>query len=192
MLLLGQMFKLTPKSVRKRAEDVAIQVVTAQLGKGKLGHYNEAVLKARSLRPDFHVYKVVIRQYAADPNTLLVPRLSRRLPTWVHCSCDWFKFVCEVPLSRHKSSSVIRSNGAPTHITNPKFIPMVCKHIAAVVLIKPHLAWAGMTNPDAKNITPENAALTSKDVGIMKTKSGPFLYLEKEAEKVDHDLEALL
>jgi hypothetical protein len=52
---------------------------------------------------------------------------------WVSCSCPYFLFHCEVALSEDESSSVLYSNGAAPSITNPSMIPVICKHIIAVL-----------------------------------------------------------
>jgi hypothetical protein len=47
---------------------------------------------------------------------------------WVWCNCPYFKYHCEVALAHRGSSSIINSNGAPPVFTNPRQIPLICKH----------------------------------------------------------------
>ena len=52
---------------------------------------------------------------------------------WCTCSCEYWLFHCEYALTEYGASSIINSNGEPPVVTNPRMIPKVCKHIAAVL-----------------------------------------------------------
>jgi hypothetical protein len=74
---------------------------------------------------------VVVHQYGDTP--IANQRLSKYAPTWVHCSCPWFTFVCEYALAKLGSSLIVNCNGRPPRITNPRRLPVICKHIYAIM-----------------------------------------------------------
>jgi hypothetical protein len=91
-------------------------------------------MKARQRMPDrfsADVHRVVIHQYGDTP--INAQRMSKFAPTWVHCSCPWFCFVCEFALAKLGSSLIVNCNGRPPRITNPRRLPVVCKHIWAIM-----------------------------------------------------------
>jgi len=53
---------------------------------------------------------------------------------WVSCTCEWFLYHCEVALWAKRSSDIEYSNGFKPEITNPRMVPLVCKHIAAAFM----------------------------------------------------------
>lgn len=48
---------------------------------------------------------------------------------WVTCSCEYFRYHCEVALERRKSSDIIESNGRLPRITNKRMVSHLCKHL---------------------------------------------------------------
>lgn len=46
-----------------------------------------------------------------------------------NCDCEFFTYVCEVALHRHGAADIIGSNGAFPHATNPRGVPLLCKHL---------------------------------------------------------------
>lgn len=54
---------------------------------------------------------------------------------WGWCDCPYFKYHCEVALSRRGSSAVIQSNGQRPRFTNPKMEPRVCKHLYMAIIL---------------------------------------------------------
>jgi len=76
------------------------------------------------------IHRVVIHQYGDTP--IATQKLSRYARTWVHCSCPWFTFVCEYALAKAGSSLIVNCNGQPPRITNPRRLPVICKHIWAI------------------------------------------------------------
>ncbi len=54
---------------------------------------------------------------------------------WVHCSCPYYLYHCEVVNAKHKSSDIINSNGQLPLVRNPRMIPHVCKHLVAMARI---------------------------------------------------------
>ena len=195
-LLLNQILRLTPRSVRQRAEKVGVLVVSAAVSENKIGPYLEAVYRCRTQSlPRLH--KVVIRQYDSTIQKLVESgRLKGPRQTWLHCTCEFFCFVCEWVLARHKSSSIINSNGRPPYITNSSFIPMACKHITAVALINPRLSVQ-----HENIIAPQGTKpLPVSDMELLKREREKILEREKERSaesqrqirKLDDDLDELL
>lgn len=91
-------------------------------------------LKARQRIPDrrsVDIHRVVIHQYGDTP--INSQRISKYAPTWVHCSCPWFTFVCEFALAKLGSSLIVNCNGRAPRITNPRRLPVVCKHVWAIM-----------------------------------------------------------
>lgn len=55
---------------------------------------------------------------------------------WIWCSCEWYWFNCEYSNTQYRASAILNGNGMPATITNPKDIPMCCKHIYAALTRK--------------------------------------------------------
>lgn len=49
----------------------------------------------------------------------------------VSCSCEYFKYHCEVANARKESADVIYSNGKYPRETNPRGVSHLCKHLVA-------------------------------------------------------------
>ena len=93
-------------------------------------------VKAKAQRPEGLIRKVSMRFYGKGESS----------KAWVQCSCEWFKYVCEVSLWKEKSSDIKYSNGENPVVKNPSEIPMICKHICAVLRAgalekKPDISW---------------------------------------------------
>lgn len=74
-------------------------------------------------------YDVVIEFYPTEMNRDVFKKPSIDNPVWVKCSCPYFLFNCEYALAKHGSSEIDYSNGKPPVVTNPRMIPMLCKHL---------------------------------------------------------------
>jgi hypothetical protein len=147
MLTLGQMIRATPKKTWKSARGIQVKVVASKFGQSpEKTPYYEAMIKAKSTlgatpRPlkKTEIHNVIIRQYGTNVAELAAGGVRTTHKTWVHCSCEHFLFTCEYALAKYGSSSIISSNGKPPVITNPRLLPVVCKHIVAVTAIHPKL-----------------------------------------------------
>lgn len=193
-LTLLQLYHLTPKTVKKRASGLSVQAHSAALGVSRTMHRLDAVYKVRSASAPGAIYKVVIRQYASKADKLISGRLHRHNPTWMHCSCDWYKFVCEVANTWYQCSSVIRSNGQPPLNTNPNMIPMMCKHLVAVAALNPNLNAVSekfsTTDkvPATKNLHKKASTESVSLVGGKQILTSS----QQKAEKLDKELDDLL
>lgn len=49
------------------------------------------------------------------------------------CDCEFFCYYCEYALSLYGSAVIRRSNGEPSFTTNPRFVPILCKHGLVVI-----------------------------------------------------------
>lgn len=147
MLTLGQMIRATPKKIWRNAQGIMVKVVASKYGQTpEKVPYFEAMIKAKSTksattRPlkKTEIHNVVIRQYGTDLISLAAGGIRTTHRSWVHCSCEHFLFSCEFALAKRGSSSIINSNGEPPVVTNPRMLPMVCKHIVAIAAIHPKL-----------------------------------------------------
>lgn len=147
MLTLGQIIRATPRKIWKNARGIKVKVVASKFGQTpEKTPYFEAMIKAQSTKTAtsrplkrVEVHNVIIRQYGTSPVTLASGGITTKHRSWVHCSCEHFLFSCEFALAKYGSSSIINSNGEPPIITNPKLLPMVCKHIVAITAIHPKL-----------------------------------------------------
>jgi len=51
----------------------------------------------------------------------------------VSCDCGFFMYTCEVALFLRGAADIIYSNGEMPVYTNPKKVPLVCKHLYVVL-----------------------------------------------------------
>lgn len=51
----------------------------------------------------------------------------------VSCDCGFFLYVCEVALFLRGAADIIYSNGEMPVTTNPRKVPLVCKHLYVVL-----------------------------------------------------------
>ena len=59
--------------------------------------------------------------------------LSKQKRLMVSCTCEFFLFYCEYALWTWGAATIKFSNGEPAVVRNPGNIPMVCKHLVAVL-----------------------------------------------------------
>lgn len=73
-------------------------------------------------------------------------------PCWVSCDCEYFMYHCEVALHRFNASDIVYSDGSFPEITNPRMVPMLCKHLYALapVLIQMRRQPTGRDIPKSK------------------------------------------
>lgn len=86
-----------------------------------------------------------------------------KCPTWITCTCENLLFWDEVALTIKGSSSILHSNGKLPHITNPKLLPMACKHVTAVL-------WKSLQDGRVRRII---TALMQKEKTASKAKVKP-------------------
>ena len=115
-LTARQMLRVTDSKVLDKA--LSVSTSSARIGQERSG-----IIQARGRARDAgvtHQWKVRLKS-----------PLFKTL--WCSCSCEYFLFHCEFALTQHGASSIINSNGEPPVVTNPRMIPKVCKHVAAVL-----------------------------------------------------------
>ena len=142
MLRYYQMAKVTPRAVIDRARGIRYRLVAytvhASLAEGPRIEYRVSAISQQSgglpgrANPT-RMYDVLIKQYATKRESFQ-RGFTPQKRTWVHCSCPFFLFTCEVALARRGSSAVVNSNGKPPRKRNPRMVPLMCKHLAAVGL----------------------------------------------------------
>lgn len=104
----------------------------------------------------------VIMFYEPDKKNLADSKI------WVHCSCPYYTFNVEVVNALKKSSDVINSNGDLPVVRNPRMIPHLCKHVAALAKFA--------VRAKAKDLTPKQKPTTTK-------KPPPATQLERPGQK---------
>ena len=62
-----------------------------------------------------------------EPGVKDITRKNTRLK--VSCDCESFMYMAEVALNRYGAADIIYSNGEKPRVTNPKMVPLVCKHL---------------------------------------------------------------
>ncbi len=67
---------------------------------------------------------VVVHVYGQGPSAKV----------WASCDCQYWLYHCEVSNKRKGSADIIFSNGKAPNITNPRSVPHVCKHVAALLM----------------------------------------------------------
>ncbi|QJT70973.1 hypothetical protein GR7B_00175 [Vibrio phage vB_VcorM_GR7B] len=50
----------------------------------------------------------------------------------VSCDCEFFTYTCEVALYRYGAADIIFSNGEYPYSTNPRGLPIMCKHLLSM------------------------------------------------------------
>lgn len=61
------------------------------------------------------------------------PQFTLKTDAWVSCSCEYFKYHCEVANAKNENSNVKYSNGADPKITNPRKVAHLCKHLVSAL-----------------------------------------------------------
>lgn len=127
--------RLTGTNIKKNARNVTVYDMKCEEAMDADGDIFRDVT-AKAQRPEGLTRKVAMRFYGKGESS----------KAWVQCSCQWFKYVCEVSLWKEKSSDIKYSNGADPEIKNPREIPMICKHIYATLRAgalekKPDISW---------------------------------------------------
>jgi len=100
---------------------------------------------------------------------------------WVSCDCPYHKFHVEFALTKHKSSSIIFSNGKRPKVKNPREIPFTCKHIyLALETAKKDYARLNKTKKVQQKLNVQNLVNTDKNKVFDKNKS---LFSKEKPEK---------
>ena len=134
MLTVKQMLKITPKNIHTNAEYVRIQRVIRGWNKKTTNpalrfqtvySTHDHTGKKKNYAPEIHQSYVEGLMGTDTPIGLKYVRVS--------CTCPYFKFYCEAALHKYAAADIIYSNGERPIITNPRMLPMVCKHLVKVL-----------------------------------------------------------
>jgi hypothetical protein len=140
MLTISNLIKSTPPSVKEKVGEVVVKPKKAVNKEGSSLYVFTAATK-----------KVPGKKQARyETMTLLkgVPKTKvafAKSEAWVSCTCPFFKFHCEVALTKKGSSTIIHTKGykppkvAKRPPVNPRNIPYVCKHLLASFLVIPKI-----------------------------------------------------
>lgn len=132
MVSLTQMTKYTPAKIKKKTLKTvkSVRLVKAVIDSDEYGVHKRANFRVKATTDS---RKVIVKIYEEGKGVRRKKVSILERPAWVHCSCEWFTFYCEVALASRNSSSVINSNGNAPVETNPRQWPYICKHILAVL-----------------------------------------------------------
>jgi len=117
MISIKTMVSSTPIVVRARANRCSPRIVKKTKKTENNVKYTDIKFKVKCTGSS--TKNVIIKQYQKG--------------AWVHCSCQHFRYYCEVALSMKGSSSILNSTGKLPRKTNPSLKPEVCKHIIACI-----------------------------------------------------------
>jgi len=127
----------TPPAVKKRS--ALCNIKTIQAGKYKKIKEDlvyEIVYEVKCLDG---ARRVTLRYYSPKKfgrgfgKGLVLSYPDDNMEVWVSCTCPYHKFYVEFALAKHKSSSILYSNGKPPVIKNPRYSPFICKHTILAV-----------------------------------------------------------
>ena len=104
-------------------------------------HRNSIPKKATKVKVNFtdcdyddeggvYVQAVARSQETGIPHECEIHYYNRN-KVWVTCTCEYFKYHCEVANHRRGSSDILESNGKLPRITNRRMVSHVCKHLYA-------------------------------------------------------------
>lgn len=136
MMSIPILLKNTPRDVLFRANKCGILGFFASRGIDQvLKTYVLAVcgVVCRPPHGSGKLHRVELRLY--KPPDKRSSLFGKNGALWCTCSCEYFTYNLEVALSLKGSSSLLNSNGKLPNIKNPRYIPYVCKHIAAAIYV---------------------------------------------------------
>lgn len=129
MKTLRQLLSNTPSDVIQRAKATTAVIRTVQRVRKKDVDTAVFTIRCKS-HTDTEYYDTTVELYPMEVHHNVFEKPSLDSPSWVSCSCPFFTFNCEYALAKAGSSDIEHSNGKPPHITNPRLVPMLCKHLA--------------------------------------------------------------
>jgi hypothetical protein len=119
MLPLYDLMRRTPKAIQERALKCRTKIRRLVDKEGMRGPYREWTFYS----------------WHYDGTRYMKVRLFPKKRVWVQCSCPHFLYNLEYALARRKASTITYSNGMYPHLTNPKLVPFLCKHLFSAGLI---------------------------------------------------------
>lgn len=138
------LMKNTPMYVRMRSlEDIVVKRMATKWTKGGMRAVQATAVNMSVLAPTPHTVTVIGLDEKSSVVTKVrksqVPRLWSQRRVQVDCDCEFFTYYCEYALWFNGAAKIRRCNGEPAVVKNPSNVPLVCKHIYAVLkLIKEH------------------------------------------------------
>ena len=133
---MKEMMTNTPDEVIERSRKVAVDITSVKKAISKsTGQTMLAFnMKGRAITDkEFYDLTIVfyVNKKSEGEKEITFEQVDQWAPTWVRCSCPYFKFFVEYVLDRN-GSTVLRKNvtdNKPPKIRNPEEIPYVCKHL---------------------------------------------------------------
>lgn len=130
-LSIRKMSTTTPKFLHINSDDVNVLKVRKVIDKTTMLPAVKAVTQTQpnQYRRRPPKYDTVIHLMEDDPDIRITDKKTK---VKVSCSCDFFTYYCEVPLYMRGAADILYSNGDYPHVTNPRAIPIVCKHLLSL------------------------------------------------------------
>ena len=139
MKTLEQLMSNTPSDVVKRSTKTNARILSATASRKKGVDTVVFVVRVKA-NTETTFYDVTLELYPTEIHQGVFLKPSAKNPAWVHCSCPFFLFNCEYALVKAGSSDFLKHNSAtgtvpeysnekPSVVTNPKFVPYLCKHL---------------------------------------------------------------
>lgn len=164
---LRQVSRLTEAGRKGRASEVVVHVFRVENGVDNIGVYK--IVYAYTLHNRInHIsaiafYHSPVPSKAADLANIKKSEIPTytdlwNKPVWVSCNCEDFGYKCEVALHKFGATDILYSDGSFPQETNPKMIPMACKHIYAMA----PLAVKARSKHAKPRSAPEHPAHTGK------------------------------
>jgi hypothetical protein len=126
-LTLQQLVRATPSSIVARATRQC-HLIRRQYAMGSLDGFRRQYGKNRSYYNEMRTWTTCTD---GKRNSYLrffgPPALQTQV--WAWCDCPYFKFYCEVVLSRYNCSTIRSSNGMLPVVRNKRMVPHLCKHL---------------------------------------------------------------
>jgi hypothetical protein len=154
MLTLQKIMNATPKSIRKRGMQQCKSLRKSAPGLiGASKNSGGGTLVQAADGSSYWEYKKLVKCTLDHHKVILrfYGPIAPTTPVWFSCSCAFFLYYCEYALTQRKSSSIVYCNGKPPIYTNPKLVPLVCKHGVHAAL-----AAMRMRQPAEKTVSAKN------------------------------------
>jgi hypothetical protein len=130
MLSLRKLMNNTPSDVIERSKQVTAAITSVKKVKRRDLETLQMIVSCKAITEKYR-YDVIIELFPTEIHKDVFETPSAEHPSWVKCSCPYFKFYVEYALAMAGSSEIDYSNGKPPHIKNPGKppIPYLCKHL---------------------------------------------------------------
>lgn len=124
-LSLRKLMRQQPRYIKNSAEDVVIRTLKHTTTKGGLPAITGTTRDLNTKPMRVHKFQVI--GLAKDTKFNKQDRIK------VSCACEFHCFYSEYALWTWGAANIRYSNGQPANVRNPSNMPIVCKHMMAVL-----------------------------------------------------------